>query len=327
MMLRLGIIGTSWISQEFIKAAHLTGCYCLQAVYSRCLETAQEFCEPYDSISCYTDLVDFLDSDLDVVYIASPNSLHFAQAKLAILAKKHVIIEKPAVTNPSEWTELTKLAKEHQVYLFEAARNYQEAAFQVIKDFLSGQETLGANFTFAKYSSKLPALLAGEMPNIFSDVYAGGALMDLGVYCLYLAIGFFGGPVSSYYTAQHLPNSIDLYGQGILIYPEFQVAIQAGKNITSHLPAEIYTKNGTLTLNTVAAINQASFASHSGEVIDLPIEPCSHVMQEEAEAFAHAMAGHKETAYLEWLQTAELVHKTLYQMRQSAGIQFKDEKE
>lgn len=326
-MLRLGIIGTSWISHEFIKAAHETGHYHLEAVYSRKMKTAQDFCEPYGVISCYTDLVDFLDSDLDVVYIASPNSLHFAQAKLAILAKKHVIIEKPAVTNPSEWTELTKLAKEHQVYLFEAARNYQEAAFQVIKDFLSGQETLGANFTFAKYSSKLPALLAGEMPNIFSDVYAGGALMDLGVYCLYLAIGFFGAPISSHYTAQQLPNSVDLYGQGVLIYPEFQVAIQAGKNITSHLPAEIYTKNGTLTLNAVAAINQASFVSHSGEVIDLPIEPCSHVMQEEAEAFAHAMSGHKETAYLEWLQTAEQVHKTLYQMRQSAGIQFKDGKE
>ena len=63
-----------------------------------------------------------------MVYIASPNSLHFAQAKLAILAKKHVIIEKPAVTTPSEWKELIKLANEHQVYLFEAARNYQEAA-------------------------------------------------------------------------------------------------------------------------------------------------------------------------------------------------------
>ena len=115
-----------------------------------------------------------------MIYIASPNSLHFAQAKLAILAKKHVIIEKPAVTTPLEWKELVKLANEHQVYLFEAARNYQEAAFQVVKDFLSNQEILGANFTFAKYSSKLPALLAGEMPNIFSDVYAGGALMDLG---------------------------------------------------------------------------------------------------------------------------------------------------
>ena len=326
-MLRLGIIGTSWISQEFIKAAHLTGRYRLNAVYSRHIETAQNFCDPYDSISCYKDLVDFLDSDLDVVYIASPNALHFSQAKLAILAKKHVIIEKPAVTNPSEWTELTKLAKEHQVYLFEAARNYQEAAFQVIKDFLADQEILGANFTFAKYSSKLPALQAGEMPNIFSDVYAGGALMDLGVYCLYLAIGFFGAPISSHYTAQQLPNSIDLYGQGVLIYPEFQVAIQAGKNITSHLPAEIYTKTGTLTLNAVAAIDQACFVSHSGEVIDLPIETCTHVMQEEAEAFAHAIAGQKDNAYLEWLQTAEQVHKTLYQMRQSAGIQFKDKKE
>ena len=231
-MLKLGIIGTSWISHEFITAAHQTGHYHLQSVYSRKMKTAQEFCEPYGAISCYTDFIDFLDSEPDVVYIASPNSLHFAQAKLAILAKKHVIIEKPAVTSPSEWKDLVKLAKDHQVYLFEAARNYQEAAFQIVKDFLSNQEILGANFTFAKYSSKLPALLSGEIPNIFSDVYAGGALMDLGVYCLYLAIGFFGVPISSHYTAQQLPNSVDLYGQGVLIYPEFQVAIQAGKNIT-----------------------------------------------------------------------------------------------
>ena len=100
-MLKLGIIGTSWISHEFITAAYQTGHYHLQAVYSRKMKTAQEFCEPYGAISCYTDFIDFLDSELDVIYIASPNSLHFAQAKLAILAKKHVIIEKPAVTNPS----------------------------------------------------------------------------------------------------------------------------------------------------------------------------------------------------------------------------------
>ena len=77
----------------------------------------------------------------------------------------------------------------------------------------------------------------------------------------------------------------------------------------------------------MAEIDQARFVSHSGEVIDLPIQPCPHQMQEEAEAFAHAIAGHKEAAYLEWLKTAAQVHETLYQMRQSAGIQFKDEKE
>jgi oxidoreductase len=108
-----------------------------------------------------------------------------------------------------------------------------------------------------------------------------------------LAIGFFGDPISSHYTAQQLPNSVDLYGQGVLIYPDFQVAIQAGKNITSHLPAEIYTKTGTLTLNAVTAINQARFVSHSGEVIDLPIQPCPHQMQEEAGAFSLAIAHQK----------------------------------
>mgnify|MGYP000538054260 CR=1 FL=1 len=258
-MLKLGIIGTSWISHEFITAAHQTGHYHLQAVYSRKMKTAQEFCEPYGAISCYTDFIDFLDSELDVVYIASPNSLHFAQAKLAILAKKHVIIEKPAVTNPSEWKELTKLANEHQVYLFEAARNYQEAAFQVVKNFLSNQEILGANFTFAKYSSKLPALLAGEMPNIFSDVYAGGALMDLGVYPVYAAIRLFGHPRFARYSAQQLANTIDLNGSGCLIYPDFQVQIQAGKNINSNLPAEIYTDQGTLTLDGIEFISSAIF--------------------------------------------------------------------
>ena len=54
-MLRLGIIGTSWISHEFINAAHQTGHYHLQAVYSRKMKTAQDFCEPYGAVS-YTHL-------------------------------------------------------------------------------------------------------------------------------------------------------------------------------------------------------------------------------------------------------------------------------
>ena len=133
LMLKLGIIGTSWISHEFITAAHQTGHYHLQAVYSRKMKTAQEFCGALWSDLLLHGFHRLLDSEPDVVYIASPNSLHFAQAKLAILAKKHVIIEKPAVTTPSEWKELIKLANEHQVYLFEAARNYQRSSLQVVK--------------------------------------------------------------------------------------------------------------------------------------------------------------------------------------------------
>ena len=166
-MLKLGIIGTGSISHEFIKAAHSTGNYQLAAVYSRTLASAERFVQNYENTAVYTEMLDFLSSDIDVVYIASPNSLHFNHAKVAILARKHVIVEKPAVSRPKEWRELVKLADEHQVYLFEAARNYHEQAFDTISDFLKDKTVLGANFTYAKYSSKMQALLAGEQPNVF----------------------------------------------------------------------------------------------------------------------------------------------------------------
>ena len=114
-MLKLGIIGTSAISHSFLAAAKETDQYELRAVYSRTLEKARSFTQPYGQVALYDDLIAFLDSDLDVIYIASPNSLHYPQAKLALLAKKHVILEKPAVSTPKEWKELVKLAQEHQV--------------------------------------------------------------------------------------------------------------------------------------------------------------------------------------------------------------------
>ena len=238
-MLKLGIIGTGQISHEFIKAAKLSGHYELQAVYSRSLTSAQAFAQDYQNVELFCDLTDFLNSALDVVYIASPNSLHFEQAKQVILAGKHAIIEKPAVSLPEEWQELVALSKQEEVYIFEAARNYHEKAFATIQDFLKDKTIWGAHFTYAKYSSKMQALLSGKEPNVFSAKFSGGALMDLGVYPVYTAIRLFGSPQSARYSAYQLPNSVDLNGVGSLIYPDFQVGIQAGKNINSKLPAEI----------------------------------------------------------------------------------------
>ena len=80
----------------------------------------------------------------------------------------------------------------------------------MVKNFLSNQEILGANFTFAKYSSKMQALLSGKEPNVFSAKFSGGALMDLGVYPVYAAIRLFGSPQSARYSALQLPNTVDL---------------------------------------------------------------------------------------------------------------------
>ena len=325
-MLKLGIIGTGAISHHFIEAAHTSGKYQLVAVYSRKIETAEKFASHYHNILLFDKLEDFFNSSFDVVYIASPNSLHYAQAKLALEMGKHVILEKPAVTRPDEWQDLVQTAKKNHCFIFEAARNYHEKAFTIIKNFLADKHVLGADFNYAKYSSKMPDLLAGETPNVFSDRFAGGALMDLGIYPLYAAVRLFGKAHDATYQAQQLNNSIDLNGDGILFYPDFQVHIKAGKNITSNLPCEIYTTDGTLTLNTIEHVRSAIFTDHQGNQIQLPIQQAPHTMTEEVAAFAHMIQQPDLNLYQTWLEDASSVHELLYTMRQTAGIRFEAEK-
>lgn len=322
-MLNFGIIGTSDISHKFISSAHLSKYLQLSAIFSRKLETAMSFSTNYENVKLYTEWIKFLSAPIDLVYIASPNALHFEQAKAVLMAGKHAIVEKPMVSTPQELAQLRQIAQENGVFLFEAARNYHEEAISIIKDFLKDKTVWGANFSYAKYSSKMPDLLAGQIPNIFSTDFSGGALMDLGVYTLYTAIGLFGRPNAARYTAHQLPSSIDLNGTGQLIYDDFLVSIQAGKNITSNLPSEIYTSEGTLTLNACQHISSAIFTKHDGSQIVLPIQAQEDAMLEEAQAIAKVIQQNNHELAEEWLDVAEAVHHTLYTMRQDAGITFK----
>ena len=325
-MLKLGIIGTSSISHHFLEAAHTSGKFQLATVYSRKIETAKKFVEQYQGVKLFDQLNDFFNDSFDVVYIASPNSLHFSQAKMALSAGKHVILEKPAVTQPQEWQELVQTAKDNKCFIFEAARNYHEDAFTTIKDFLANKQILGADFNYAKYSSKMPNLLAGDTPNVFSDRFAGGALMDLGIYPIYASVRLFGKSTHATYQAQKLDNSIDLNGDGILSYPNYQVHIKAGKNITSNLPCEIYTTDGTLTLDTIEHVSSAIFTDHQGNEVQLPIQQAPHTMTEEVAAFANMIKQADLTLFQSWIDDATHVHNLLYTMRQNAGIRFEAEK-
>lgn len=322
-MLNFGIIGTSDISHKFISSAHLSKYLQLSAIFSRKLETAMSFSTNYENVKLYTEWIKFLSAPTDLVYIASPNALHFEHAKAVLKAGKHAIVEKPMVSTPQELAQLRQIAKENGVFLFEAARNYHEEAITIIKDFLKDKTVFGANFSYAKYSSKMPDLLAGQTPNIFSTDFSGGALMDLGVYTLYTAIGLFGRPNAARYTAQQLPSSIDLNGTGQLTYDDFLVSIQAGKNITSNLPSEIYTSEGTLSLNACQHISSAIFTKHDGSQVVLPIRAQEDAMLEEVQAIAQAIQTGNHDLANEWLDVAESVHQTLYTMRQDAGIIFK----
>ena len=104
----------------------------------------------------------------------------------------------------------------------------------------------------------------------FQTVLLVEPLWIWGIYPLYAVVRLFGKANDATYHAQQLDNSIDLNGDGILFYPDFQVHIKAGKNITSNLPCEIYTTDGTLTLNTIEHVSSAIFTDYQGNQVQLP---------------------------------------------------------
>ncbi len=334
-MIKLGIIGTNWITHQFVEAALATKQYNLQAVYSRKLETAQAFGEKYEgTVDSTTDFSAFINAaNIDTVYIASPNSLHFPQAKAAILAGKNVIVEKPAFSNPKQTNEIVRLAKKHQVCFFEAARNIHEANFAKVAALLpEAKEIIGANFTFMKYSSRYDAVLAGEEPNIFSLKYSGGSLADLGVYPVYAAVALFGKPQSVHHFARKLATGVDGIGTAILRYANFDVTIQHGKIGEAFLPSEIYTTKETVVLDGINSISQVVIhhrLEKRQEKLDLMVE--ENPMIEEARDFAQVILNptlpENKKNYERWLELAQTVSEILYEMRQQAEIVFAADQE
>ena len=332
-MINLGIIGTNWITDQFVQAAHETGQYQLAAVYSRRLETAQKFGEKYGDVEYATDLKTFFDIEhLNTVYIASPNSLHFEQAKQGILAGKNVIVEKPAFSTPQEMDEIIELANQKRVFFFEAARNIHGQSFKTVADFLPYKDRIiGADFSFMKYSSRYDQVLDGQEPNIFSPHFSGGALADLGVYPIYAALAWFGMPKESIYFGQKLSTGVDGMGTGILRYENFDVTIRTGKIGDSFQQSEIYLTNGTLVMNAVNSISEAVFHDRDHQRREkLNVHQLENPMVEEANVFAQVILNPTDrklgTDYEEWVELARNVNQVIYDMRKSAGIVFDADK-
>lgn len=333
-MINFGIIGTNWITQQYIDAAHATGEWKLTAVYSRNLEKAYSFGEKNGATKFYDQIEDLInDKNVDAVYIASPNSLHFAQAKQVIEADKVAVVEKPMVANPTEWEQLDEALEKHpQALLFEAARHIHEDNFRAIRNQVGQMKLIqGATLTYAKYSSRYDSYLEGHEPNIFSLNFAGGALQDLGVYLAYDAVCWFGMPEEVAYFAQKIRTGVDGKGIAILRYPEFDVTLNIGKNINSELSSEIYGVKDSIVMDNAAELNRVEYIDEEGNRRLISDAPESNPMIAEARDFARVIQdpdNHiNRKDYQNWLALSRNVNKLLYNLRQNGKIYFTNEKE
>ena len=229
----LGTIGSGSIVHTILDQVNVTDGIRLTAVYSRTEEKGRQVAAEYGADRVYTDLDAFLaDEEMNTVYIASPNLLHYEQTRKTLLAGKHVICEKPFCTKADQARELTALAKEKRLFLADAVPTAFLPNLEVLKRELPkvGKVRLVLG-NYSQYSSRYDLVLQGEVPNVFNPEYGGGCLMDINFYNVYLNAALFGKPLSSVYYPNRRGELADTSGVLIMQYDGF-VSSSAGAKDT-----------------------------------------------------------------------------------------------
>lgn len=246
--LTIGTVGTSAIMKTIQEAIALTEGLHTKIIYSRNKQRGREFADSVGVCESCDDYQEMIQrTDLDIIYIASPNKLHFEQAKAALEAGKHVIIEKPAAVTEKEVRILYETAKAHGVFFFEAITTIYMPNYAAYKQLLPKLGALSdVKIVFGQYSSKYDSYLLGENPNIFNPELQGGALNDMGIYCIHTAVNLFGAPQSMSYQPEYGPNGIDLAGRLTLNYPGFTCCIETTKKEAVRSGCFITGENGQL---------------------------------------------------------------------------------
>ncbi|MGR5067678.1 MULTISPECIES: Gfo/Idh/MocA family protein [Vibrio] len=321
-MFKLAVIGTNWISQQFVQAAIQTKEFCLHAVYSRDVDKARSFGSPYGA-EAYYDSLDALgeDADIDAVYIASPNSLHAPQAIQMLNAGKHVLCEKPMASNYALAKAMFQCAEEHQVVLFEAFMSPYTPNFQVLKESLPTIAPLRhATISYCQYSSRYQKYLNGENPNTFNPEFSNGSIMDIGYYCVGSAIELFGEPKSIQASAHVLPSGVDGCGSVTLAYDGFNVNLLHSKVSDSLIPSEFQGEQGSVLVDMIATGRgvERILRGQGKEVLTLP-QTENHMFYE-AQAFAQQL---KLGLIDEKMKQRSLtVAKVLTEVRRQTGVAF-----
>ena len=203
MELCYGILSTSSIAPRFIAAVRACGRGRIVALSSRALEKAREKARQWNIPTAYGSHEELLqDENVNIIYISNVNTAHYAWAKAALLAGKHVICEKPCTTTAAQTEALYQLAKTQGLFFMEAQKMLFLPAVLAAKERLL---ELG-QVTMVELSHSFPAAYNGWM---FDKEAGGGPLLSSGIYALQLIIWLFGEITGIHGMASKMENGVE----------------------------------------------------------------------------------------------------------------------
>jgi predicted dehydrogenase len=205
--IRWGILATGAIARAFVSDLRLMPDAEVVAVGSRSQEAADRFAAQYGIPRAYgtwQTLAD--DPDIDVVYVATPHSAHYAAGMTCLKAGKAVLCEKPFTLDLAQAEDLVETARTNGVFLMEAMwmRCFPgiRTVTGLIADGAIGDVTaVHADFGLSAAFDATHRLRAREL--------GGGALLDLGVYPVTFAQLILGAPAHVEAWARLTPEGVD----------------------------------------------------------------------------------------------------------------------
>ena len=321
--MKLGVIGTGAITKSMLAEYQRCDQFDIAAIYSRKEETGRNMAEAFSIPKVYTSLSAMLeDPEIETVYVATPNSIHFAQAKAALLAGKHVICEKPFTPSVAEAEELIALAKEKHLLLFEAITTAHHPHYGFIRENLSKLGKLKiVTATFCQFSSRYPALLAGNPSPVLNHAFAGGALMDINLYNIHFVVGLFGAPKSVRYFANRHETGVDTSGMLVLEYEDFWCQCIGAKDSSARNGVQIVGENGYMEVTPSSSNCQTVELNVRGQesvTVHLPENPWYYEVQD----LGRIMAAEDYDYCYSSLETTRSVVSVLEEARKYAGFGF-----
>ncbi len=325
--IRLGTIGTGFIVHYILDGVQATDDIILEAVYSRTRKKGLELAGKYGAEKVYTDLDTFFaDEDVNFVYVASPNSLHYAHTKAALLHGKNVICEKPMCPEKKQVEELIALAEEKNLILVDATPTAFLPNLSLIKELLPqvGRVRIIMS-SYSQYSSRYDKLLAGEVPNVFSPDFAGGCLQDINYYNVYLNVALFGKPKKGKYYPNICRTGADTSGIAILQYEDFVSECTGAKDTWGENCVQIQGEKGYLYIEGGSnGLTKIRLVTKEGETSYNRQETSNRWVCEVQTMTKLILEEDKETIKKQLALTVDVI-EVLETLRKGAGILFPGE--
>ena len=299
-IMHVGIVGAGHIAEKAARTlSAMSEADCL-AIGSRSLEKAQKFAQTFGiprAYGSYDEL--FADPDVDLVYIALPHSHHFEATRRAIEAGKHCLVEKSFMMDGQQAREILALAKSRGVLVAEAIWTRYLPIVQTARELIASG-IIGRPMTItSSLGYNVSAKERVQRPEL-----GGGALLDLGVYCLTFVRMFGGAAISGVSTrCTKLPTGVDasesitLELENGLLASIDVTAVAQGNNIST-----IAGETGYLVFNDTIHPTKIS-VMHKDHVLEKEIE-----VPLEITGFEYEFRACREAIMNGWLETPQMPH-------------------